>query len=95
MIADRLTRQGIAVLRMDDRGTGKSGAAMPTHLATRCHGYGMCLGLSSPTERHPTRKDRTGGHSMGGTIAFRMAAQRPQDVAFVLSLAGAPFREKT
>lgn len=25
MIADRLTRQGIAVLRMDDRGTGKSG----------------------------------------------------------------------
>ena len=26
---------------------------------------------------------------MGGTIAFRIAAQRPQDVAFVLSLAGA------
>ena len=29
------------------------------------------------------------GSSMGGTIAFRIAAQRPQDVAFVLSLAGA------
>ena len=47
MIADCLTRQ---VRRPLCR----------RHLATRCHGCGMCLGLSSPTERHPTRKDRTG-----------------------------------
>ena len=83
MIADRLTRQGIAVLRMDDRGTGKSGGRYAdATFATRCHGCGMCLDYL--LRRKDIRRGKTGlaGHSMGGTIAFRIAAQRPQRRGF-------------
>ena len=90
MIADRLTRQGIAVLRMDDRGTGKSGGRYADATLQLAATDTECA-LDYLLRRKDIRRGKTGlaGHSMGGTIAFRMAAQRPQDVAFVLSLAGA------
>ena len=90
MIADRLTRQGIAVLRMDDRGTGKSGGRYADAILQLAATDAECA-LDYLLRRKDIRRGKTGlaGHSMGGTIAFRIAAQRPQDVAFVLSLAGA------
>lgn len=88
VLADYLTRQGIAVLRVDDRGVGGSGgdfAASTTmdfagdveagvaYLKTRTEINGKKIGLM--------------GHSEGGLIA-PMVAARNKDVAFIVLLAG-------
>lgn len=88
VIADYLTRRGIAVLRYDDRGAGASTgdfAAATTEDFTRdalsAFGY-----LSARPE---IARGKVGilGHSEGGTIVFMAAARNPE-VAFVVSLAG-------
>ena len=71
VIADHLTRCGIAVLRYDDRGTGSSGGkfatATTTALATDAR-----AALDYLATRPGIDKKRMGdlGHSEGGTIAF-------------------------
>lgn len=88
VLADHLTRNGIAVLRMDDRGVGQSGGtleqAMPSDLAGDVTAAMAFLG------RHPKTADgRIGivGHSQGGRIAL-MAASSSSDAAFLVLLAG-------
>jgi len=88
VLADYLTRQGIAVLRCDDRGVGKSGGnsqnATTADLATDTR---------AEFEYLKTRKDidtkHIGvlGHSEGGIIAPIVANEAP-DVAFVVLMAG-------
>ena len=88
VLADYLTRNGIAVLRYDDRGTAASGGkfagsttqdfatdsqAAFTYLKTRKEINAKKIGLM--------------GHSEGGTIAPIVASQNP-DVAFIVLLAG-------
>lgn len=88
VLADHLTRQGIAVLRYDDRGvaesTGDFGKATSADFASDAEAAINYL---------KTRKDidasKMGlmGHSEGGLIAPMVAAES-KDVAFIVLLAG-------
>lgn len=92
VIADHLTRHGIAVLRCDDRGAGKSQGDF-----ARCTDEDFARDTEACIRYLRNRKeiapDCIGiiGHSAGGGIAFRTAARDPK-VAFVVSLAGAGVR---
>ncbi|KRA84567.1 hypothetical protein ASD76_02315 [Altererythrobacter sp. Root672] len=88
VIADHLTRHGIAVLRFDDRGIGKStgnyGNATSADLATDANAAFAYL-ATRPEIRH----DAIGfiGHSEGGMIGPIAMSTNP-DVAYFVSLAG-------
>ncbi len=88
VLADHLTRKGIAVLRYDDRGVGKSTGSRTE--ATSEHFMRDALAavghLKSRADIDPQRIGLI-GHSEGGMIA-PMAATRSNDVAFVVMLAG-------
>ncbi len=88
VIADHLTRNGIAVLRYDDRGVGQSQGspfnATSADLATDAEaGFNY---LRTRSEINPGRIGLA-GHSEGGFIAPIAASANP-DVAFIISLAG-------
>ena len=88
LLADRLTRAGFAVLRVDDRGvggsTGSDGDAAFTDLAADV-GAGLDLLAVHPR----VDADAMGllGHSQGGYLAPYVAAER-DDVAFAILMAG-------
>lgn len=87
VLADYLTKNGIAVLRYDDRGIGQSGGnfdgALTTDFATDA-----AAAISYLKTRKEINKNKIGlaGHSEGGTVASIVAADNP-DVAFVVLLA--------
>ncbi len=88
IIADHLTRNGIAVLRYDDRGVG--GSTGSVSLATTEDFAGDVLSaVSFLRERPDIDAARIGliGHSEGAIVA-PLAASRSDDVAFVVLLAG-------
>jgi uncharacterized protein len=88
VIADALTRRGIAVLRVDDRGVG--GSTGSTMRATLDDFTADALaGVRFLAARRDIDAHRIGliGHSEGGLVA-PMAAARSKDVAFVVVLAG-------
>lgn len=92
VIADYLTRNGIAVLRCDDRGTA---ASQGTHATATNEDFAtdteaMVNYLRSRKEIN-AKKIGIIGHSAGGIIAFIVAAKDPS-IAFVVSLAGAGVR---
>jgi uncharacterized protein len=88
VIADYLTRRGIAVLRVDDRGVGGS-----TGNSLRATIHDMAGDVLAGVQFLKGRKDidtkHIGliGHSEGGLIA-PLAASRSADVAFAVMLAG-------
>lgn len=88
VIADHLTKKGIAVLRYDDRGTGKSqgnySSATSADLATDA--AAALDFLKTRTEIDPSAIGLA-GHSEGGLIAPILASSR-KDVAFIVSLSG-------
>jgi fermentation-respiration switch protein FrsA (DUF1100 family) len=88
ILADYLTRHGIAVLRADDRGfaksTGNFSGATTADFATDAEA-GVAY-LKSRPEVDP-RKIGLIGHSEGGLIA-PMVAARNHDVAFIVMMAG-------
>src|SRR5262245_15012477 len=92
VLADYLTRHGIAVLRADDRGVAKSGGkfalATTSDFATDAE-----AGVAYLRTRHEIDGKRIGliGHSEGGLIA-PLVASRDRGIAFVVMLAGTGVR---
>lgn len=88
IIADHLTRQGVAVLRCDDRGTGRStgGATNPTTLDLAGDVRGQMDFLKTRPEIDSGRIGLL-GHSEGSIIAGMVAADFT-DVAFIVLLGG-------
>lgn len=89
IIADYLTRQGIAVLRVDDRGIGGSTGNFDQS-TTGDFADDALAGIKFLQSRQEINSKKIGiiGHSEGGTIAS-IAASRSSDVAFIVSMAGA------
>ena len=87
-LADYLTRHGVAVLRFDDRGVGKSGgvynSATTADLVTDVQAAMNCLRTQPLVSAY-----RVGliGHGEGGNVAL-LAASMPHPPAFAVSLAG-------
>lgn len=89
VLADHLTRQGIAVLRYDDRGVGGSTGsfAAATHEDFTADALAAVAWLKTRMEIDPRRLGLV-GHSEGGLVAPLAAVQRPEDIAFLVLLAG-------
>jgi pimeloyl-ACP methyl ester carboxylesterase len=88
VLADYLTRRGIAVLRLDDRGVGGSTGKVATSTSENFANdvlSGVTY-LKSRKEIDP-RKIGLAGHSEGGIIA-PMVASRSKDIAFIVLMAG-------
>jgi len=88
VLADSLTRRGIAVLRVDDRGVGGS-TGQDTAATTEDLTGDVLAGVAYLKTRQEIDPRRIGlaGHSEGGIIA-PLAASRSRDVAFIVLLAG-------
>lgn len=88
VLADHLTRKGIAVLRVDDRGMGGSTGDM-THATSEDFAGDVRAGVEFLKGRKEIDPKRIGlaGHSEGGMIA-PMVAAKTGDVAFLVLLAG-------
>jgi uncharacterized protein len=88
VLADDLTRRGIAVLRVDDRGVGGS-TGDPLSATSLDLAEDALQGVKFLRGRRDIDGARIGlvGHSEGGLIA-PIAASRSSDVAFIVLLAG-------
>jgi uncharacterized protein len=89
VIADHLARNGIACLRYDDRGVGKSGGkfADATSADFATDAYAAVQYLKSRKEVD-SKKIGLCGHSEGGMIAPMVASEHPDDIGFIVLLAG-------
>jgi fermentation-respiration switch protein FrsA (DUF1100 family) len=88
VIADHLTRAGIAVLRYDDRGVGESGGVFSTCTSEDFKDDALA-GVKFLLSHDRIDPERIGmiGHSEGGLIA-PMAAVESDNLAFIILLAG-------
>ncbi|MBZ5597059.1 MAG: alpha/beta hydrolase [Acidobacteriia bacterium] len=88
VLSDYLTRKGIAVLRADDRGVGKSTGNFLTS-TTLDFASDAEAGVAYLKTRPEVDSHKIGliGHSEGGMIA-PMVAARNHDVAFIVMMAG-------
>lgn len=86
--ADYLTRRGIAVLRVDDRGVGGTGGK-PGEATIEDHAGDALAGVAYLKSRSDINPKKIGlmGHSEGGLVAPAAAIQS-SDVAFIVLLAG-------
>ena len=92
VIADYLTRNGIAVLRCDDRGVGGSTGvfAEATNEDYASDAEAAINYLKGRKEINPKQIGII-GHSCGGTVAFILGA-RSKDIAYIISMAGATIK---
>lgn len=95
LIADQLTRNGIAVLRYDDRGVASSGGSASGSTTLDLSGDARS-GMDYLLKRNEIDHSEIGiiGHSEGGMIAFLLASSH-KDFAYIVSLAGPGVDGKT
>ena len=88
VLADHLTRSGIAVLRCDDRGVGNSTGSF-AEATTKDFASDVEVGVAYLRTLQEIDSKRVGliGHSEGGIVAPMVAARSP-DVKFVVLMAG-------
>lgn len=88
VLADHLTRNGIAVLRVDDRGVGGTDTGSPSATSEN-YAEDVLAGVGYLKTRKEIDPRNIGllGHSEGGMIA-PMVAVRSNDVSFIVLLAG-------
>jgi pimeloyl-ACP methyl ester carboxylesterase len=85
VIADYLARHGIASLRFDDRGVGKSTGSMEG-ATTKDFADDVLAGIEMLRGLKQFSKVGVLGHSEGGSVAFMLGAK--QKVDFIISMAG-------
>ncbi|MBQ8423311.1 MAG: alpha/beta fold hydrolase [Coprobacter sp.] len=87
-IADYLSRRGVAVLRLDDRGVGQS-TGVYADATTHDFATDALAAVKYLQAHRRIKKSKVGlmGHSEGGAAAM-IAAASSSDVAFVVTLAG-------
>ncbi len=95
VIADHLTRKGIAVLRYDDRGVGSSGGNAAESTTEDLAGDARSA-MDYLLTRSEIDHSKMGliGHSEGGMIAFMLASSH-KDITYIVSLAGPGVDGKT
>ncbi len=88
VLSDYLTRNGIAVLRVDDRGLGKSTGNFAT-ATTEDFASDVLASIAYLKTRKEIDPKKLGliGHSEGGLIA-PMCAAKSSDIAFIVMMAG-------
>lgn len=90
VIAEYLTGRGFAVLRVDDRGTGKTTIGKnPKNVTSENFAKDVKSGIDFLKNRSEINPKKIGliGHSEGGMIAPMVAAET-KDIAYIVSLAG-------
>jgi uncharacterized protein len=88
LLSDHLTRNGIAVLRYDDRGVAKSKGNFNTATSANfADDVDAAIAFLKTRKEIDAKKIGLVGHSEGGLIA-PMVAARNKDVAFIVLMAG-------
>lgn len=92
VLSDFLTKNGIAVLRFDDRGTGKSTGEF-NGATTFDFAKDVEYAIEYLQKRKEINKDKIGliGHSEGGIIAPIIASEN-EDIDFIVLMAGSALR---
>jgi fermentation-respiration switch protein FrsA (DUF1100 family) len=89
VLADYLTRRGIAVLRVDDRGVGGS-TGVESESTSLDFAGDVLSGVAYLKSRKEVDPKEIGliGHSEGGIIAPLAASLAPEEIAFIVMMAG-------
>jgi len=88
VLADHLTRQGVAVLRTDDRGVGGSTGKPALSTYEDLAGDVLaCIELLKPRKEIHPKQIGLAGHSEGAAIGMAAAGRSPE-IAFLILLAG-------
>ena len=89
VLSDFLTRNGIAVLRYDDRGVGGSGGNYLTAgLDDFASDAAAAVNYLKTRKEISPKKIGIIGHSEGGTVAFMLAGKKNSNLAYIVSMAG-------
>jgi len=88
VLADYLTKKGYAILRIDDRGTGKTTGSL-INVTSADFAKDIEAGLAYVKTRNEVNKNKLGliGHSEGGVIAPMVAAEH-KEIDFIVLWAG-------